>query len=249
MRRLLVALLLLGGCASHTPVSGPLVARTHSDFRHDTFALTWQPGFCSTGSGCQSDQTHRLLIGLHGLWASEPYTLEAKSVPVQEWWAKGCDLYGTDNTPPKLLPTTTEALRGVVPHLATPLYVHEYTKHARCFSYDPDRYFVTAMEMHDRFVASAFGQWLTQRAGSDVSREEMLATFVALMHVPEDRALQLRCESDHSGRTVLTQLWFTLDPKNLKRFPDNGAYLSSPNDQNGCPATFFVPGWAPRTPV
>lgn len=242
-RSVLAALFLLGGCVSQVPTGPSITPTAHTDFRHDTLALTWQPGFCATGGGCEWDQTHRISIGLHGLWASEPHALEAQGVPVQEWWSKGCDLYDHNDTPPQLLPTTVEALRGVVPHLKKPLYVHEYTKHARCFGYDADRFFITSMEMRDRFAASAFGLWLAQQSGFQVNRDDMLATFARLMNVRDSRALQVRCEPAHNGQMVLTQLWFTLDPKKLSRFPYEGAYLSSPDDQNGCPATFLVPGW------
>jgi len=156
MRRFVVAaLLVLGGCvSSQAPVGPALTAVTHADFSHDTLALTWQPGFCAAGGGCLTGQPHNHLIGLHGLWASEPHALEAQAVPVQQWWIKGCDIYDHDDAPPKLQPATENALASVVPRLKHPLHVHEYTKHARCFGYDADKFFVTSMILRDRFAVN-----------------------------------------------------------------------------------------------
>lgn len=245
MKRLVVAaLLVLGGCvSSQAPVGPSLTPVTHTDFSHDTLALTWQPGFCASGGGCMASQPHSHLIGLHGLWASEPHALEAQNVPVRQWWMKGCDIYDHDDTPPKLQPATENALASVVPHLKHPLHVHEYTKHARCFGYDADQFFVTSIQLRDRFESSAYGQWLAQHSGFQVKKDDLLAMFVQLTGVREDRALQFQCEPDHDGKVVLTQLWFTLDPQKLSTFPANGSYRSSPQVQDNCPATFMMPGW------
>ena len=99
------------------------------------------------------------------------------------------------------------------------------------------------MILRDRFASSAYGQWLAQHSGFQVKKDDLLSMFVQLTGVREERALQFQCEPDHEGRVVLTQFWFTLDPKKLSVFPGNGAYLSSPQVQDNCPATFMMPGW------
>ncbi|EHH69421.1 ribonuclease T2 family protein [Gluconobacter morbifer] len=234
----------LAGCAGPSPRGPTLTPTAHTDFAHDTLALTWQPGFCATGSGCLPDQPHNLSIGLHGLWASEPHALEAKNIPVQTWWRQGCDLYDHDDQPPVLQSVTQAGIAAVMPHLKSPLHVHEYTKHARCFGYPADRFFVTSMQLRSRLAASGFGLWLAQQAGFQVRREDILSTFAQMTGATQPRALQLRCEPDAATKQpVLTQLWFTLDPARLNSFPAGTSYLPSPDDQNGCPASFLVPGW------
>ncbi|GBD56214.1 ribonuclease T2 family protein [Gluconobacter wancherniae] len=240
---LIAAFLMIAGCATQAPTGPSITPLEHTDFTHDTLALTWQPGFCSSGGGCLADQPRHFSIGLHGLWASEPHTLEAQNVPVVQWWSKGCDLYELNDTPPVLRQATRDALAGVVPHLKKPLYVHEYTKHARCFGYDADSFFVTSMALRDRFASSGFGIWLTRQEGFQVRKDQFLSTFATMTGADAPRALQLRCETSANGQTVLSQLWFTLDPKKLSAFPAKESYLPSPHDQNGCPAVFLVPGW------
>lgn len=234
----------LAGCA-HKPVPPKgLTPERHADFHHDTLALTWQPGFCSVESGCGADQPHGDLIGLHGLWASEPHTLEAKGVRVQEWWRKGCDLLeAPSDEMPGLPPDVSAGLAEMVPHVTHPLVPHEFKKHARCFGYKPDLYFQTALNLRKRFDESFFAQWMRHRAGSVVSHAALLTAFDRTTGNTMPRALQLRCSFDAKRRVVLTQLWLTLSPKQLDTFPAAGSYLPAPEAQDNCPAQFLLPNW------
>ncbi|GBQ70117.1 ribonuclease I [Ameyamaea chiangmaiensis NBRC 103196] len=249
-----VVLSAIAGCAQPEPVAAPTpVATAHGDFRHYTLALTWQPGFCATVPGCVAGQPRAPLIGLHGLWASRPQSLIRDHVPAPTWWAKGCALFdapGTDETPvdPPVTAQTRDALDRVVPRLASSLTAHEYVKHARCFGFAPDTFFRTALSLRSRLADSAFGQWLQRQAGQDVAHDAVLSAFAADPHVRGATplpagALQLRCERDTAGRTILTQLWLTVSPTKLALFPNAEAALSPPEAQDNCPARFVIPNW------
>ncbi|GAJ28733.1 ribonuclease T2 family protein [Acidomonas methanolica] len=245
------ALVLLAGCATVAPrpETAPFAPARHGDFDHDTLALTWQPGFCSTSEGCEADQPHAPLIGLHGLWASEPHALEGQGVPVQEWWRKGCPLLeDAPDAAPVLEPPVAEKLSAVVPHTAQPLVPHEWNKHAACFGYAATPFFAKALALRDRFAQSAPGLWLVAHQGRVVSHEAMIASFEASTFGsvgarPVERALQTQCRYDRKGRVVLTQIWFTLSPKHLDDFPAAASYVSSPEAQDNCPAQFLIPHW------
>ncbi|WP_406849962.1 hypothetical protein [Chromobacterium phragmitis] len=87
MRKLLSASLLavLAGFVQ----ADELTPARNGDFAHYTFALAWMPGFCQAGGeGCLPDQNQSELIGLHGLWASEPQSLADKGVAVSQWWGR-----------------------------------------------------------------------------------------------------------------------------------------------------------------
>ncbi|GBQ92012.1 ribonuclease T2 family protein [Asaia krungthepensis] len=238
-----LTLLLVAGCTARNPHPAALTPTAHGDFAHNTLALTWQPGFCSTGSGCTPDQPRRALIGLHGLWASEPHTLEAQGVPVERWWREGCSLLGPDSGPPVLDNALSQTLAEIVPHTAPSLVVHEWVKHGACFGYDPRIFFAKASALQARFVRSPMMAFLGQRAGMVVTHEEVLAFFRQSTGSDLPRALQLRCETDHDKRVVLTQLWFTLNPDKMGDFPSSPSYLSSPHMQDNCPAQFWLRRW------
>lgn len=113
-----------------------LTPAQHGDFAHYTFALTWQPGFCSTGAGCLSGQPHTALIGLHGLWASRPQALISRGISAPQWWSRGCDYFHHSDRAPRLSQAILEQLRAVMPHLKYSLLTHEYDKHVQCFGFD-----------------------------------------------------------------------------------------------------------------
>ncbi|WP_367159657.1 ribonuclease I [Kozakia baliensis] len=243
--RLAFAVILLGfaGCTTVTPTGPALQPAAHGDFHHDTLALTWQPGFCSAGSGCLPDQPRTPLIGLHGLWASEPRSLEAQNVSVQEWWKRGCDIYGINDAPPVLDDAMQQSLSTVVPHLPHSLVTHEYNKHARCFGYQAGPFFAAANDLRLKFAQSAMGQWLAERAGLVVTHVDLLAFFDKVTSNTTPRALQLQCGKDQEGRVVLTQMWFTLRHDRLNDFPGASSYITAPENQDNCPARFLLRKW------
>jgi ribonuclease I len=219
----------------------------HGDFAHYTFALTWQPGFCSTDGGCLPDQSHSVLIGLHGLWASRPQSLIQRGISAPQWWSRGCDYYrhsGHSDSAPRLPPATLLRLSAVMPRLRDSLLTHEYDKHVQCFGFDPQTFFQTELQMRVDVIDSAFGRYLTDTAmGHGVRRTDVIQAFTRAFGTDQSAALQLRCGRDAQGRVVLTQLWITLHKDALTRFPRNGALMNAPIAQDNCPARFQVPGW------
>jgi ribonuclease I (enterobacter ribonuclease) len=216
----------------------------HGDFGHYTFALTWQPGICSTEEGCRADQPHAPLIGLHGLWASTPTSLAATGVVDPQWWSRGCDYYRHSDEPPSLDPSLLAQLDAVMPHFAHSLLTHEYDKHVQCFGFDPQTFFQTELDMRSEVADSAFGRYLTVTArGHDVRRAAVLRAFTRDFGTDQSSALQLRCGRNRQRRVVLTQLWITLYRDALSRFPRDDSFMNAPIPQHNCPARFNVPDW------
>lgn len=238
---LAAALLLTGPSAG----AAPLKPARHGDFHHYTFALTWQPGFCASARDCAPDSP-RVLIGLHGLWASRPESLIHHRIAAPKWWARGCDFFHHSNRPPPIAPALRVALLAVMPHLPKSLLVHEYDKHVQCFGFDPNAFFQTELRMRQWIVDSAFGRHLKrQLAGQTVSHAALIEAFKASFHTSDDTALQLRCEHDARHHTVLTQLWITVQADRLQAFPGPAALMQAQQKQDNCPAHFLVPAWSP----
>jgi ribonuclease I (enterobacter ribonuclease) len=240
--RLVVFLLALLAAAA-ARAAPPLAAR-HGDFAHYTFAVTWQPGFCSTDGGCLPDQPHSVLIGLHGLWASRPQSLIRRGISDPQWWSRGCDYYHHSDSAPRLSPAMLARLNVVMPHLRNSLLTHEYDKHVQCFGFDPQTFFQTELDMRSEVADSAFGRYLTVTArGHDVRRAAVLRAFTRDFGTDQSSALQLRCGRNRQRRVVLTQLWITLYRDALSRFPRDDSFMNAPIPQHNCPARFNVPDW------
>jgi len=247
-------LALVSGLLAATAVGAlPLAPARHADFAHYTLALTWQPGFCDTGPGCLGDQPHDVLVGLHGLWASRPQGLIDRGISAPQWWRRGCDFYRQGHSHgvrgPRLSAATLRRLDHVMPHLEDPLLPHEYVKHVQCFGFDPQAFFDTELRMRRQVLDSPFGRYLTATArGHTVGRAAVIDAFMHAFHSDQPSALQLRCERDEHGDTVLTQLWITLHSDALSRFPRGDSLMGAPIPQDNCPARFRVPDWTTRNP-
>lgn len=234
----------LGALAAAAAGAAPLTAARHGHFGHYTFALTWQPGFCSTDGGCLRSQPQDVLIGLHGLWASRPRSLIARGIRAPQWWRRGCDYYGHGDGAPPLPPAMLARLHQVMPHLKHSLLRHEYDKHVECFGFDAQSFFATELRMRQRVVDSAFGRYLTRAApGREVRHSDMIEAFMLAFDTHQSSALQLRCGRNGRGQVVLTQLWITLHTDALSRFPRDGALMDAPIAQDNCPGRFRVPRW------
>jgi ribonuclease I (enterobacter ribonuclease) len=236
--------LLLGLLAAAAARAAPLQAARYGDFAHYTFALTWQPGFCSTDGGCLRDQPHTVLIGLHGLWASRPQSLIRRGISDPQWWSRGCDYYHHSDSAPRLPAATLTRLNAVMPHLKDSLLTHEYDKHVQCFGFDPQTFFQTELRMRLDVADSAFGRYLTVTArGHEVRRADVIQAFTRAFGTDQSSALQLRCGRNQQGQAVLTQLWITLYKDALSRFPRDDSFMNAPIPQDNCPARFRVPDW------
>ncbi|OUI84876.1 ribonuclease T2 family protein [Acetobacter tropicalis] len=249
---MMAASVLLSGCAHHAsappvPASISLTAPLHGDFGHYTVALTWQPGFCTgpEGNSCQADQPKTPLIGLHGLWASRPSDLIKAQVPVTTWWRKGCSLYEGDASPPvpRFSPTLSHRLSDVVAHTHSDLVAHEYAKHVHCFGMQEEQFFSVAIQLRDRFAALPSAQHLTSEPGTVIAKADLTREIEADTGPLPDRGVQFQCNKTPQGQSVLAQIWFTLKPDALSRFPKADAFMSSPQMQDNCPASFLVPQW------
>jgi ribonuclease I len=231
-------------CLSVQPAgAAPLTPTRHGDFSYYTFALTWQPGFCSTDAGCLADQPRTPLIGLHGLWASLPQTLSAQGVVAQQWWQQGCDYFAHSDAAPQLEPTLERGLAEVMPHLAQSLLTHEFDKHVQCFGFDPNQFFSTELAMRQAVADGAFGRYLLEHAGQTVSHADIATAFGSAFATPALASLQLECGHDATGQPILTQLWLTIAANRLASFPNADALIDAPIAQDDCPATFFLPPW------
>jgi len=240
---LLACLMLFGGAARAALPTPPLVPARHGDFDHYTFALSWQPGWCATESGCEANQPHDQLIGIHGLWAGLPQSLMERGISRPQWWAKGCDEFEPSRARPTLPPSLRHQLADVLPHTKGDLLRHEYDKHVQCFGFDPVLFFRTELAMRDAVLANGFARDLQAQAGRTVAKEDLAASFARFFRTSLPRAVQFQCGQDGSGRTVLTQFWISIRSDALSRFPDPRALTNSPVPQDNCPAWFGLPAW------
>ena len=244
MRPRPIGLLLLILCSGTAIAVAP---RRHGDFAHYTFALTWQPGFCTTDGGCMRGQPRKVLIGLHGLWASRPRGLIERGISAPKWWHRGCDLYHHSDRAPHLSQATVRALRAVMPHLERSLLRHEYDKHVQCFGFGAEAFFKTELRLRKRIIYSAFARYLKRQAkGRRVKRSRVMKAFMNAFGTRARRAVQLRCGTDQQGRHVLTQFWITFHADALRTFPQSATLMNAPIPQANCPAVFYVPNWPPR---
>ncbi|MHB8434084.1 MAG: ribonuclease T2 family protein [Candidatus Tyrphobacter sp.] len=224
-------------------VLASLVPARHGDFAHYTFALTWQPGICSTDGGCLRDQPRLPLIGLHGLWASRPRQLIRSGVTDPQWWSRGCDFYVHSTAAPRLDAYLHWALGNVMPHFAHGLLTHEYDKHVQCFGFDPAAFFSTELAMRHAVVEGGFGRFLVSQTGRTVTHAAVAYRFRLAFSTDETRSLQLQCGRNRAGQTVLTQFWITIRTSELAAFPRAVSLMNSPVNEDTCPATFRVPSW------
>lgn len=247
MLRMLLALMLglLLVPSSQTARADSLQPAVHADFPRYTFALTWQPGFCSTGGGCLADQPTGTLIGLHGLWASLPVSLAGQGVKVQQWWSKGCDLYVHSDAAPVLPAAISQQLNQVMPHLQNDLLIHEYDKHVQCFQFDPVAFFRTALTMRSTVVDSDFGRYLILQAGQAHTRDDLVQVFIRTFGTDQAQSLQLQCANNHQQQNVLTQIWFTLAADQLANFPQPSSWVNTPDAEyeDNCRQSFLLPAW------
>jgi ribonuclease I len=237
---LIAALTVVAQPAGAAPALAPA---EHADFTYYTFALTWQPGICGTEEGCLADQPKSALIGLHGLWASLPETLTAQGITPQQWWQRGCDFFQHSDAAPALDAALERRLDDVMPHFTHSLLTHEYDKHVQCFGFDAERFFATALAMRDAVAGGAFGAYLVQHAGRDVTHAELSAAFRTDFATTATASLQLQCGHDATGREILTQLWVSIDANKLADFPRADSLIDAPIAQDDCPATFRLPSW------
>lgn len=235
---LLLGLVLPLAAAACPAVPKPTV---HGDFAHYTFALTWQPGFCSGTDPCLASTSPTTLIGLHGLWASRPQTLIDRGISAPQWWTHGCDFYRHSDQAPPLSAATLKRLKAVMPQLRESLLTHEYDKHVQCFGFDPQQFFDAELAMRQRVVDSAFGRYLMHEArGHTVTHRAVVEAFVESFGTDQPQSLQLRCETNAAGQPVLSQLWITLHAEALARFPERGSLMNAPIAQDNCPVSFRV---------
>ncbi|MFT8591883.1 MAG: ribonuclease I [Acetobacter orientalis] len=220
----------------------------HGDFGHYTFALTWQPGFCSgpNGKSCTDSQPLTPLIGLHGLWASRPSDLIQAKLPVTTWWQKGCSVYNASTTAatPQLDTNLSATLASVMPHTRTPLWVHEYQKHASCFGMQATQFFTTAATLRNRFVALPSAQALINSAGHEIEKTTLNQLIERDTGTLPERAVQFQCNKTAQGQSILSQIWFTLKTDSLSKFPRAEAFIKNAHEQDNCPARFLIPQWS-----
>lgn len=98
--------------------------------------------------------------------------------------------------------------------------------------------------MRRQVVDSAFGRYLMATArGHVVRRSNVVDAFMRSFGTDQRSALQLRCERDHHGHMILTQMWITLHADALSHFPRSGSLMNAPIAQDNCPPVFRIPDW------
>ncbi len=183
------------------------------DFSNYIIAITWQPSQCQRVSGAQEcslekyNLTGKSHLTAHGLWPSIPNTLQAANVATSAWNSLGCGIFNGFKAFDKpsdsceyslsLQEETANLLSKYMPGSTTSTCLHkyEYAKHAQCFSFQPDEYFLHLASITEQLRESPFGQFLASNIEKQVSIDTIVSTFYTAFQITEPIDLVVSCGS------------------------------------------------------
>ena len=160
-------------------------------------ALSWQPAFCDTHPG-KSECNHRLShrfdashFALHGLWP-EPRGLEyCKTSPTEKELDSA---KAWMSLPPVILKESIrERLHTLIPGSLSGLDRHEWVRHGRCYSDDPERFFEAALSYLEAVNGSSFERRFSDHLGEVVKADTLRSAFEESFGSGTGRALELIC--------------------------------------------------------
>lgn len=217
-------------------------------FDRYTVALSWMPGFCALKKKqCRDDTPHDHLIGLHGIWPSEPSALINAGISEKMWMQRGCGVLPAVARRGETSPVseaTQSAFRAVSVHTGRDTLMHEVNKHLICLRLDPDDTLKYGLRIRQLFEDSAPGKWLKDHAGEMVSRSGFFGIVAHTWpHFPRG-SIVLRCQRDASRVSALTEIQLSLKADDLGKYPDTGAYAQVAGRRSSCPTTFLLPHWS-----
>jgi ribonuclease T2 len=177
-------------------------------------ALTWQPGFCETHASSSECKTVKPRLVLHGLWPDWDMNGDGRRNDADDFCvdSDGRDAIlaiekngaaGWPKLPPVALSAASAGdLAGVMPGVAASLERHEWWKHGTCSGLKPDDYFATAVLLVRQVERGQLAKLLTDSAGADVARNDLLAAFAADFGADAKRAVTLDCTKADNGSAL-----------------------------------------------
>jgi len=176
--------------------------------------LSWHNAFCETHSNkreCKRDggEAKNHLV-LHGLWP-QPRSNVYCGVPAQ---IVALDKAKRWNALPKLnlKPEVVTLMQKYMPGFKSNLQRHEYYKHGSCYSKDPNRYFLDALQLTKR-VDETVGEYLRVNIGKRVKEINIKRVAMRLIDEKIKNKIAIKCK-----RAILNEVWISLKGKgsNLK---------------------------------
>ncbi len=160
-------------------------------------ALSWQPAFCDSHPGkseCKnrlSDRFDASHFTLHGLWP-EPRGLEyCKTSPTEKELDSA---KAWMSLPPVILKESIrERLKTLMPGSLSGLDRHEWVRHGRCYSDDPERFFEAALSYLEAVNASTFERRFSDHLGEVLEADTLRLAFEESFGSGAGRALELIC--------------------------------------------------------
>lgn len=229
-------------------INAPLAhaALPDTKFDHYTIALSWLPGFCLVSKQCSPKTAHDTLIGLHGIWPSEPKSLENAGLPEKIWEQRGCQSVpiGAHNPATPISAEAQAAFRRVTADTGRDLMAHEAEKHLACLELDPDETIRSALKLRDNFLHTETAAFLRAGAGKKMSRAAFFASVRRDWPRFPSGGIVLRCRRDMMKRAVLVEVQLALNPSTMEDFPQVRAFASVTGRRSSCPAKFFLPDWS-----
>jgi len=221
-------------------------ALPNTKFDHYTIALSWLPGFCLVSQQCTPKTAHENLIGLHGIWPSEPRSLENAGLPEKIWEQRGCQAVpiGAHSRATPISAETQAAFRRVTADTGRDLVAHEAEKHLACLEPDPDKTIRSALKVREDFLQTDMAAFLRAGVGKKISRAAFFAAARRDWPRFPNGGIVLRCRRDVKKRAILVEVQLALNPASIEDFPHMRAFASVTGRRSSCPAKFFLPDWS-----
>jgi ribonuclease T2 len=160
-------------------------------------ALSWQPAFCDTHSEkseCNHRSSHRFdasQFALHGLWP-EPRGLEYCKTSLTEKELDRAKAWMS--LPPVILKESIrERLNTLMPGSLSGLDRHEWVRHGRCYSDDPERFFEAALSYLEAVNGSSLQRRFSDHLGEVIKADSLRLAFEESFGSGAGRALELIC--------------------------------------------------------
>ncbi len=170
-------------------------------------AINWEPAFCETAperSECTSQTADRFdatNFALHGLW---PTRMEFCKVSGA---LRILDAEGQWNElpAPNLTAETRAALDAAMPGSQSYLDRHEWLRHGTCYGTNAEEYFTDSLAMLDAVNDSAVRDLFARSIGTQLTVEEIRASFDAAFGTGAGARVRVGCERD-GARQIISEL-------------------------------------------
>jgi ribonuclease T2 len=216
-------------------------------------ALTWQPGFCADHAASSECRTVKPRLVLHGLWPDWDTNGDGKRNDADDFCVgdngraailkiEKSGAAGWPKLPPVAISAASRGdLAGVMPGVSAGLERHEWWKHGTCSGLKPDDYFATAILLVRQVERGRLAKLLTDNAGADLARNDLLGAFATDFGKDAARAVMLDCTRSAAG-SALTEIRIRLKRERVTEGlnPESLA-IPRTSAKGDCAATVHIP--------